>query len=191
MDISLIRHGKSTFTENKKINCEAFQSWVKQYDCNGVFEEDCYPAGTTEIIKQAHLVITSNLKRSIDSAKILNPAIKTINSSLFCETELPIPSKKLGAIKLNPNTWAIILRCLWFLGYSNGCESYNEARQRAKEAARVLVDYANEHTSVVLVGHGFFNRLIGTELKKMNWKNKTKMSSKHWRCTTYFLNWEF
>ncbi|MGG3799725.1 histidine phosphatase family protein [Metabacillus fastidiosus] len=188
MDISLIRHGKSTFTENKKINCAAFQSWVKQYDCNGVFEEDCYPAGTTEIIKQAHLVITSNLKRSIDSAKILNPAIKTINSSLFCETELPIPSKKLGAIKLNPNTWAIILRCLWFLGYSNGCESYNEARQRAKKAAHILADYANKHKSVVLVGHGFFNRLIGTELRKMNWKNKKKMSSKHWYCTTYFLN---
>ena len=54
-----------------------------------------------------------------------------------------------------------------------------------KKASERLVKYAEGHKSVVLVGHGFFNRLIAIELKKMGWKGKRKATAKHWHCTTY------
>ena len=54
-----------------------------------------------------------------------------------------------------------------------------------KKASEVLVKYAEEHESVVLVGHGFFNRLIAVELKKMGWEGKRKATAKHWHCTSY------
>jgi broad specificity phosphatase PhoE len=91
-------------------------------------------------------------------------------------------------IKLNASIWAVILRCLWFSGYSSGCESLKEAKIRAEEASKVLDTCAKDHTNVVLVGHGFFNKLIGKELKKMGWIGKKKTSSKHWNATTYSFN---
>ncbi|PUB09979.1 histidine phosphatase family protein [Paenisporosarcina sp. OV554] len=187
MEISLIRHGKSQLTENDRITCLEFKKWVERYDCNGVFEVSKHPSETLEIMETAKIVITSDLKRSVESAKLLNPKVKTIPDPLFRETELPTSSMKLFDLKLRPSIWAVILRLLWFSGYSNECESLSTAKLRAKKASQQLIDYADEHRSVVLVGHGFFNMLIATELQKKGWKGKRKTGAKHWNCTTYSL----
>jgi hypothetical protein len=61
----------------------------------------------------------------------------------------------------------VILRCLWFCGYSWGCGSLKNEKDRAKIACDLLVEYAQEQTTVALVGHGFFNMLIAKELQKI------------------------
>ena len=106
-----------------------------------------------------------------------------VTDALFRETELPVPSRNLK-FKMRANSWAVILRCLWFCGYERRNKSLAKAKQRAKKASDRLVKYAEEHL-VFLVGHGFFNRLIAIELKKMGWKGKRKATAKHWHCTTY------
>jgi hypothetical protein len=83
----------------------------------------------------------------------------TLLFPLFRETELPNVLTIIGGLKLNPNIYAVILRCLWFCGYSWGCESLKNAKDRAKIASDLLVEYAQEQTTVALVGHGFFNIL--------------------------------
>lgn len=83
----------------------------------------------------------------------------TLLFPLFRETELPNVPTIIGGLKLNPNIYAVILRCLWFCGYSWGCESLKNAKDRAKIASDLLVEYAQEQTTVALVGHGFFNIL--------------------------------
>ena len=186
MDISLVRHGKSKHTENNRMTCTEFQNWVKNYDSSGVFEENEYPSETIEKITTANIVITSDLRRSIESANLIiqNKNARIIPDALFRETELPTPSRNLR-FKLNSNSWAVILRCLWFSGYSRQCESLANAKRRAKKASERLVKFAEEYESVILVGHGFFNRLISEELKKNGWTGKGKSSAKHWHCTTY------
>ena len=189
MEISLIRHGKSMCTKINRIPCKDFKDWVEKYDYSGVFEENSYPTETLKKIATANIIISSGLKRSVESANLLCPNLKAISVPLFRETELPIPLTKLGGLKLNSSLWAVILRCLWLSGYSRGCESFSNAKNRAKKASELLVEYAQEHTSVVLAGHGFFNMLIAKELQKTGWKGKKKTSSKHWSCTTYsFFN---
>ena len=188
MEISLIRHGKSTCSKINRISCKEFGIWVEKYDYSGVFEEDSNPTVTLKKAATANIVLSSELKRSIDSANLLNPNLKAISDPLFRETELPIPLTNLWGIKLNSCIWAVILRCLWFSGYSRGCESLSNAIDRAKKASELLVKYAQEHTSVALVGHGFFNMLIAKELQKTGWKGKRKTSSKHWSCTTYSIS---
>ncbi|MDV2684041.1 histidine phosphatase family protein [Alkalihalophilus lindianensis] len=187
MEISLIRHGKSQLTENDKITFADFKKWVEKYDLNGVFEESAYPEVTIEKVATAKVVVTSHLKRSIVSANLLNPNTKTISDPLFRETELPAKPTILFNVKLKPNNWAVFLRLLWFSGYSNKCESLSQAKLRAKKASQQLIGYANEHKSIVLIGHGFFNMLIAKELKKMGWKGKRNAGAKHWNCTTYSL----
>ncbi|MDX8045340.1 histidine phosphatase family protein [Gracilibacillus sp. S3-1-1] len=186
MEISLIRHGKSKFTDSHRITVNEFNNWVKNYDDKGVFEEDFYPQETLIKIQSANMVMASDLKRSIESAKLLHQAIKITSIPIFRETELPIPLVK--GVKLNPSIWALILRCLWFMGYSKDCESIFNAKRRAQKAAQLLIEHAQEHNSIALVGHGFFNMLIAKELLKNGWIGKRKTSSKHWNCTTYYFN---
>lgn len=188
MEISLIRHGKSLLTENDKITLFKFKKWVEKYDYNGVFQDSTYPSETIEKAANTKIVITSDLKRAVQSAKILNPEVKTISDPIFREAELPTISMKLLDVKLRPSEWAIILRLLWFCGYSNECESLRNAKLRAKKASQQLIDYANEYKSVVLVGHGFFNMLLAKELQKEGWKGKRNTGgAKHWNCTTFSL----
>jgi broad specificity phosphatase PhoE len=188
MEISLIRHGKSKHIENNIVTCKEFVKWMEKYDNSGVFEEKDYPSETLTKIATASIVITSDLTRSVESANLIiqNRNTRVVTDALFRETELPLPSRNLK-FKMRPNSWAVILRCLWFCGYARQYESLTEAQQRAIKASEQLVKYAEEHKSVVLVGHGFFNRLIAVELKKMGWKGKRKTTAKHWNCTTYSL----
>jgi broad specificity phosphatase PhoE len=187
MEISLIRHGKSQLTENDKITSLEFKKWVEKYDYLGVFEETAYPAETLEKVSTAKIIITSELKRAVESARLLNPVTKIISDPLFRETELPFNSSQLFNVKLKPSIWAIVLRILWFSGYSNECESLNQAKFRANKASQQLIDYANEYKSVVLVGHGFFNMFIAKELQKKGWKGTRKRDAKHWNCMTFSL----
>ncbi|MDX8365623.1 histidine phosphatase family protein [Cytobacillus sp. IB215665] len=189
MEISLIRHGKSKHTDNNVITCTQFKDWVEKYDHIGVFEEKSYPTKTVRTISTAKLVISSDLERSTASVKLLNSNVKTISIPIFRETTLPTPKTALWGMESRPSTWALIFRCLWFSGYVTAdCESYRIAKNRAREASALLVDYAQKYTSIVLVGHGFINLLIAKELKSNGWKGNRRPSSKHWGCTTYTLN---
>jgi broad specificity phosphatase PhoE len=185
MEISLIRHGKSQLVKKDKVTFREFKQWIEQYDRHGVIEEALYPSETVEKIAAAKLIITSDLKRAVESAKLLNPQVKIISDPLFRETELPAGSKELYNLKLSPGLWAVVLRVLWLSGYSSGCESLSQAKSRAKKAAQQLIGYAGEYQSVALMGHGFFNMLLARELQKKGWKGKRKKSAKHWTCTTY------
>ncbi|MDY0406768.1 histidine phosphatase family protein [Virgibacillus sp. 179-BFC.A HS] len=142
---------------------------------------------TLSKIKKANIVITSDLKRSIDSAKLLNLHGKYITDPLFREVEIPANISSLKGLTFKPATWSVISRLLWFCGYSRDCESLIHARVRAEKAANVLVEYAKEHTNVVLVGHGFFNMLIAKELRKMGFRGRRKTNSRHWGITTFSL----
>ncbi|MED1599796.1 histidine phosphatase family protein [Alkalihalophilus marmarensis] len=185
MEISLIRHGKSQFNEKKRVTCAEFERWVDNYNASGVHRQAIYPPETLLKITSANVLITSDLKRSIDSAAILHPEGITITHSLFRETELPTLHAKHLSIRLKPSTWAVFLRLLWFGGYSNACESVSEAKGRAEKATEQLITYAKESQSVAIVGHGFFNRFISKELQRQGWKGKKKSGTKHWSCTTY------
>lgn len=187
MEISLIRHGKSTLTNNDKMTCTEFKQWVEEYDRAGVFAEDSYPLETLEAIAKAKIVVTSDLKRSMDSALLLQPSTKFISNPLFRETELPTSFSKIGILKLKPSIWTVIARCLWLIGYSHRCESLRDAKIRAAKAAQVLVDYGREYHDVALVGHGFFNMLVAQELRKIGMKGNRRTSSGHWNVTTYTL----
>ena len=186
MEISLIRHGRSRHIDHTRTAAKEFRHWVEQYDSNGVFVENQYPEFTRNKISAASLVITSDLKRSAESAVLLAPKADIISDACFRETELPA-LRNIPWLKLSPNVWLVLARCLWFAGYSRQCESKESAKQRAKQAAEQLIGYAQKHQSVALVGHGFFNRFIAEELQKKGWKGKRKSNAKHWHCTTYTL----
>ncbi|MDM5224755.1 histidine phosphatase family protein [Cytobacillus sp. NJ13] len=185
MEITLIRHGRSSLMENHRMNNREFKKWVKMYNHLGILEGETCSSDAKEKGISASFLLTSDLKRSIESAKSINPSAKIQTDPLFRETELPIPAGKFPGMRLRPNTWAVLLRLLWLCGYSQGCESYRDAKLRAKQASLTLTSIAKEHHFAVLVGHGFFNLLIARELQKAGWIGKRKTGSKHWNANTY------
>lgn len=86
-------------------------------------------------------------------------------------------------MKLKPSHWTICLRIAWFLGAKRRCESYREAKERARAAADFLINEARENGSVCLIGHGIFNGLIAKELQKRQWQGT--INHTHWSCSTF------
>jgi len=185
MEISLIRHGRSKWVQNDWITFKQFENWVTKYDDHGVYAEETYPKETKDKLETATMVYSSDLYRSIESAKFLIPTVDIVSDSLFRETEMSTLSGPFSKVKLQPSGWAVLMRCLWVAGYSRNCESFADAKNRAKQAAEELVRSAEKTQSVVLVGHGFFNILIAKELLKMGWTGAKRPTTKHWHVTTY------
>lgn len=182
--ILLIRHGRSIHNETRPVTGQEFAEWVQAYDSAGVQADGCLDETVTAMAK-VPLILTSDLVRSIESARHLNPDAFLQSDALFRETELPAVSFK--GFKLRPTVWALLLRSAWLLGHATGCESYREAKNRAEIGAQKLAAYAAKHESVALVGHGFFNQMLAAELRKNGWNGRRKTSAHHWRATVYRL----
>lgn len=182
--IVLIRHGRSTHHETRPVTGQEFDRWVQAYDSAGVQEDGCLDE-TIAAVAKVPLILTSDLARSIESARHLNPEAFLQSDALFRETELPTVSFK--GFKLRPAVWTILLRSAWLMGHATGCESYRKAKHRAEIGAQKLAAYAVKYESVALVGHGFFNQLLAAELRKNGWGGRRKTSAYHWGATVYTL----
>lgn len=164
MQISLIRHGKSEHTTNKWINSKDFGLWVQEYDRKGILTELEVPVETLHVCKEADIIFTSHLARTIKSVHLADSSFVGTQDLIFREAELPTLTFVPSFVKLRPNAWAFLCRLLWLFGYSNEAESMLEAKKRAQQAAERLIQTAQTHEKVVLVGHGFFNMFIAKEL---------------------------
>ncbi len=187
MNIILVRHGKSLLVENMPVNIGGFKEWVEKYDTSGILEEPSFPPETLLKASGAKMVLTSDLKRAVQSAEMLKPDIKAAADPVFREVAMSVPLSGPKGLKLTAGWWAVIFRCLWLYGYAGGGESFQAAKKRAAAATGILDKSAREHGDVLLVGHGFFNRMIGKELKKLGWQRRSKNDSRHWSSTVFTL----
>lgn len=128
-------------------------------------------------------VICSHLARSISSAKALGYEHIHCSNQLFREVDLPY--FETGRVWLPVNWWAYFYRILSFFGFSSNGESIAMAKRRAKKAASKLATYAQEHSAVVFVGHGFINQLIAKELLLNAWTGPKKLNPSHWGVGEY------
>ncbi|HEY9577877.1 MAG TPA: histidine phosphatase family protein [Pseudobacillus sp.] len=187
MEITLMRHGKSNHTNKSAVSCSEFVKWVDDYDATGIIQEIALPEQTKEKAKEAKLIVTSTLSRSIQSADRLGIKSFIISDSLFREAEMPVLVSPLLNIKAPPSLWAVYHRCLWLMGYKGKKESMKGAKERAVKASNRLIELAVEYDHVLLAGHGVFNQFIAWELLKAGWRGNKKTGRHHWSCTSYTL----
>lgn len=95
MKISLIRHGPSKLMDNQPMTCQEFKNWMKNYALHGVFPEKTYPPETLKRMITSNIILTSNLKRALESAHCLKPNTVTTSNPLFREAELPFPKRTI------------------------------------------------------------------------------------------------
>lgn len=183
MKIVILRHGKPVTPPLRKISASAFSEWVHEYNAAGL----CPTSQPTEYAKkcadECNAVVCSALPRSIESAKALNDKNIVLSDPIFNEAELPVANWQV--MKLSPKIWAVAFRILWLLGYSRNSESFKRAKSRASEAVEKLSEIALEYESVLLVGHGVYNRILSNKLRRNGWLGPKNPGSNHWEFGVY------
>ncbi len=168
------------YTSGKK---GSYGEWLKKYNAAGITKNRKPPPELVKTIEKFDVVASSDLKRAVDSAQLIVKNKVIIKNPVFREFELPDSKKRYP--KFTPGIWSVIFRLLWFVGYSNKSENFQDSKNRIKLSAEKLSDLANKHSEIVLVGHGLMNSFIGMELKKMGWKKKRKRGKGYWCYSEY------
>ena len=183
MRIVLVRHGRPAMGRSRWIGHAAFARFIDDYQAAGI-EADPPPPELRDLVSEAPRVFASDLKRSIDSAVTLLPEAELVSTSMF--TEAPLASPRVPALKMKAPAWAVMARVAWHGGFKPGIESYGQSKQRARQAAPLLIEEAERSGLAVLVAHGYFNAILGRTLRLRGWR---RVSGSHrarfWNTVVY------
>jgi len=185
MKITLVRHGKPSVTDRCWISSSEFAKWIEMYDDSSIHEKEIPPRETIDIVKEASFVATSELTRAIQSALRLHPVCKIEKCPLFNEIQIPVALISQRYLRLPIRAWMLNYRLLWFAGFAQDVESYKEARKRAKSAAQQLIQWGEQYETIVIVGHGWFHRIVGRELRKNGFQLEKSSGWTFWSFQTY------
>jgi broad specificity phosphatase PhoE len=181
MKIILIRHGKPDVDTHQKLTSDEMAQWIAAYNRSEVSENP--PAALIHLLStRPGISIVSYLPRAITSINKLGIKPTVIDSD-FSEAQLPLIN--LPWIKLSPLTYAFWLRILWLAGFSGEVESHSLAQKHATLAAGKLINQAENNKTVLLMGHGIFNRMLGTALKKSGFSITRKIGKGYWQAAIY------
>src|SRR5512142_2814235 len=164
LKIILIRHGKPAIATAPVARHHEFRSYIDAYEDAGLDPADAPPAELRDLVRELDAIFTSGRKRAADSAKVLAPNAELIVDPLFVES--PLASPRIPLLKMKVTKWAVVSRLLWYAGFSPKIEGYRKSKRRAKQAADILIKRATKDGGAALVAHGYFNYLIGIELRR-------------------------
>ena len=182
--IILIRHAKVDMDNSQKIASTSMKHWVKAYDMAELCTESKPTQKTIDVVNSVEVVVTSSLKRAIDSANVLGPDIYESNA-IF--NEASIPDVDIPFLKFKAKTWLVILRVLLLFGLGKKDASLKASKLQAKEAVKRLLALVDAHENVVLVGHGGMNWLIRKGLMNEGWTLEPDASNSNWGLTVLKL----
>lgn len=158
--------------------------WISQYNLCDT-GSDMPPQFSKTLASRALHIISSPLPRARSSLTALGREPDLIDE-VFREADLPV--FHIPAFRLPPIFWASVFRIMWFCGISRNVESLGIAKQRAVQAADILVTSVKVvNGPVLLMGHGVMNRRIAKELVSIGWKEYRRQGNGYWNAGIYSL----
>lgn len=183
MRIILIRHGRPAIESNPRTSHRGFRSYIDAYEAAGLDPSSAPPGELQDLVKELTSIFTSGKPRAQDSARALAPQAELVADPLFVEA--PLASPRIPLLRMKVPKWAVMARILWHAGYHPEIENYRRARQRAMQAADILTERARAEGVAVLVAHGYFNAMIGRELRKRGFEQTGSHRVRFWNAVTY------
>lgn len=183
MRVILIRHGRPDIPTAPRTSHREFRSYIDAYEAAGLDPESIPPDELQDLLSEIDAVYTSGRKRAVDSARALAPHADLIADPLFAEA--PLASPPIPLLKMKVPKWAVMARILWHAGYHPEIENYRRAKNRATHAADILVKRAHADGQAALVAHGYFNFLIGRELKRRGFVKSGSHRAQFWNSVIY------
>jgi len=182
--IIVARHGRPALDRDlgPRLSWREYIDWWAAYEAGGLEEGQVAPEGLKDVVADADLFLTSSRLRAQQTMKRAAPGREAKGFAVF--DEAPLPPPRLNWLKLLPRNWNVLSRVVWVCGHSLDGESIREARARARVAAKELHEQAAEG-KVFLAAHGWFNRMIRRELKKLGWRCSYNGGDSYWAWRTY------
>ena len=178
--IVLARHGEPALSRRVRLDAAGYRRWWASYEEGGLLHGQTPPAELVRAARESGVVFSSIRRRSLETARAVIGPEGFRSDPVFVEAPLPPPPLP-RFIKLSPRAWGVIARATWwFLGHHEGQETRARATERAREAARRLICEAEGGEDVLLLAHGFFNAMIGRELKAMGWRRVSTEGYRYW-----------
>lgn len=127
--------------------------------------------------------MASHIRRARESAAWLASEGAVQIDSELREAGLP-DSIDLGW-PLPPGLWVVIARIGWYLNWCDSAETVEATRKRASRLTERLCAVASERGTLVVVGHGMFNRFVAAELLKRGWRGPKRPPLPYWAAARY------
>jgi broad specificity phosphatase PhoE len=181
--IILIRHGQPDIPVAPRASHREFQSYIDAYENSGLDPQSAPPEELQDLVGEVAAVFTSGKRRADDSARVLAPNADLIADPLFVEAPLAAP--RIPLLKMRVPKWAVVARIFWHAGYHPEIETYRRAKRRAGQAADILVARARADGAAALVAHGYFNFLIGRELRRRGFAKSGSHRARFWNVVVY------
>ena len=185
MRIVLIRHGRPAIATNPRTNHAEFRTYIDAYEAAGLDPASAPPEELQDLVKELGAIYTSDRPRSTGSARALASNAELIADPLFAEA--PLASPRIPLLRMKVPAWAVVARILWHAGYHPEIEDYRKAKHRAAEAADILMTRAGEEGATALVAHGYFNLMIGRELRRRGFRRTGSHRVTYWNAVIYEL----
>ena len=178
--IVLARHGEPALHRGVKLDSAGYRRWWATYEEGGLLCGQSPPEALIEVAKRAGVCFSSVRPRSMQTAAALRDQSGFQCDPLFVEAPLPPPPWPAW-VRLSPRAWGVIARLAWwFFNHHDGQETRRDAERRAHAAARRLIEAAEAGQDVLVVAHGFFNAMIGRELKRLGWRRRSSQGYRYW-----------
>jgi len=202
--IILVRHGRPHLPLRPRTGHRGFADYIDAYEAAGLDPENLPPQELSDLVKELDHVFTSDRPRSHQSAKALAPHATLQADPLFAEAPLAAP--RIPLLKMRVPKWAVVARVLWHVGYHPEIEDYRKAKHRAAQAADILIGKLidggtavperprererpeKKTNAVALVAHGYFNAMIGRQLRQRGFTRTGAHRVRYWNAVTYEWN---
>jgi len=181
--IILIRHGRPAIATNPRTSHHGFRAYIDDYEAAGLDPASAPPEEIQDLVKELSAVFASTKPRSTDSARALAPNAELIADPLFAEA--PLASPRIPLLRMTVPKWAVVARILWHAGYHPEIENYRRAKHRAAEAADILTKKAEAQGAAALVAHGYFNAMIGRQLRRRGFRKTGSHRVRFWNAVIY------
>ena len=182
--IVVSRHGRPALDRSAgpKLTWQEYRDWWEQYERGSLAEDQTAPDPLKRLVVEMDLVLSSARPRAIETATWATNGRTPEPHAVF--NEAPLPPPRFKTRRYLPKTWNVLARAYWLRGHKLDGEGVLEARQRAKEAAEQLHEFANGQ-SVYLAAHGWFNRMLRRPLKSLGWVCVHDGGDKYWSYRVY------
>lgn len=182
--IIITRHGKPALDRKAgpRLSWREYVDWWARYEAGSLAEGQTAPDALKEVVKDADVYLTSMRPRACETARSAAPHASFESNPLF--NEAPLPPPRIRGVRYLPKTWNILARAAWLNGHALDGENVKEARVRAREGAAYLHDRSAEG-KVFLAAHGWFNRMLRPELRKLGWKCVRDGGDQYWSFRIY------
>ena len=178
--IVLARHGEPALSRKVMLSAAGYGEFWAKYEIGGLLPGQTPPDRLKRFVADCGTLVTSTRLRAIQSAQTVVGDKPFDRYEILIEAPLP-PPRFPAWIRLSPKIWGFVARVWWwYLNYHDGQECRAEAEARADEAAELLVGFAANGQTVVVMAHGFFNHLIGRSLRRQGWKLAESEGYKYW-----------